>query len=139
MYLSYDDYRNYGGTLDETTFTDYIFEVEAKINWYTFNRLEKIEYDVLDDKVKRCAYLLVQKLESLQAYQPGAVGSEGSASAQVASQSNDGVSISYNVLSAADAINLATDEIKRTINICLQGVTNELGQKVLYRGLYPNE
>lgn len=141
MYLSYNEYIEYGGTLDETTFNDYCFEAEAQINWYTFNRLEKMAPENINEKVKRCVYLLIQKIEAVQAYQQpiGANGEANAINAGIASQSNDGVSISYNVLSASDAVNLAKDEIKRTINIYLQGVTNELGQKVLYRGLYPNE
>ena len=140
MYLTYDDYRVYGGTLDETTFTEYEFEAAAQINWYTFNRLEKVDYAQLDDKVKQCAYILIQKIQAIQAFQQGSnQGNSTVQNAGIASQSNDGVSISYNVLSAAESVELAKDEIKRLVNIYLQNVTNELGQKVLYRGLYPNE
>ena len=31
MYLTYEEYQNMGGTLDEATFDDYAFEAEAKI------------------------------------------------------------------------------------------------------------
>lgn len=140
MYLTYDDYRVYGGTLDETTFKQYEFEASAQINWYTFNRLEKVDYAKLDDKVKYCVYILIQKIQAVQAFQQS--GNQGDSTVQnagIASQSNDGVSISYNVLSASEAVEYAKDEVKRLVNIYLQGVTNELGQKVLYRGLYPNE
>ena len=41
MYLSYADYQNMGGTLEETTFNEYEFTAECIVNWYTINRLLK--------------------------------------------------------------------------------------------------
>ena len=65
---------------------------------------------------------------------------DGSGSAQsIASQSNDGVSVSYNVLGASDAYKLCGSEIDGLIKRSLQYVTNELGRRLLYRGLYPGE
>ena len=40
MYITYEQYKNYGGTLDEATFNEYEFEARSWVNWYTFNRLE---------------------------------------------------------------------------------------------------
>ena len=141
MYLSYDDYREYGGTLDRTTFTDYSFEAAAQIDWYTYNRLQNEDYDKIDERVKRCMYYIISKIELIQRFQSSTGGGSSSTgvTAGIASQSNDGVSISYNILSAADTVDSARDEIKRMINIQLQGVKNSLGRRVLYRGVYPDE
>ena len=57
----------------------------------------------------------------------------------ISSQSNDGVSVSYNVLSASEAYKLCEDEVGNTVKRYLNDVTNELGRKLLYRGLYPGE
>ena len=62
----------------------------------------------------------------------------------IQSQSNDGVSISYNVLSASELFNaLATktkgSEVDQIIQRYLQGIKNSLGRKLLYRGFYPGE
>lgn len=154
MYLTYEDYQSYGGTLDETTFNDYEFEAETWIDWYTFRRLQNEE--TYTDRVKRCVYQLI-KLAKLKA-DALALGSqtiqtrdaEGNitgtiqTTSAVASQSNDGVSISYNVVSASDAYHaLQTTEsgnlIEDTVKKYLQGVKNSLGRLVLYRGVYPNE
>ena len=139
MYLEYQEYQEYGGTLDELTFNDYEFQARAKVDWYSFNRLQnETSYP---ESVKRCMYVLIGLISSLnQAGSAGPSADGGSAvQAGIASQSNDGVSVSYNVLSAQQAIENAEKQIQNTIISFLQGVTNSLGQKVLYRGVYPNE
>ena len=138
MYLTYEEYQNMGGTLDETAFDDLEFEAETSINWYTFNRLQNdTEYP---EALKRCVYALI-KLTALKANAAavGDTGDESQSTGAIASQSNDGVSVSYNVLSASEAYKLAEDEGGNTVKKYLNGVTNELGRKLLYRGLYPGE
>lgn len=146
MYLTYAEYQTYGGTLDETTFEDFEFEAQSIINWYTFDRLKNdTEYP---EAVKRCMYKLINmaklKADAMQLGMNVMTSTENGASPAIQSQSNDGVSISYNVLSASelfDALSVkeAGSEIDTLIQKYLQGVRNSLGQKVLYRGLYPNE
>lgn len=138
MYLTYEEYQNMGGTLTETAFNDFEFQARAQVDWYTFNRLQN--EDTYGEAVKRCIYHLISVLQSkASASLPGSDSNDGTVVAGVASQSNDGVSISYNVLSASEAVKVAKEEIKETIEMYLQGVMNSLGQKVLYRGVYPNE
>lgn len=139
MYLTFAEYQEMGGGLDETTFNDYEFQARAQVDWYTFNRLQKESTQC--EAVKRCMYHLIKLIDlQMQALTvDGSGSSTSSGGAGVASQSNDGVSISYNTLSAKDAVDMVGPEIKKTINSDLQGVMNELGQKVLYRGLYPGE
>lgn len=60
-------------------------------------------------------------------------------SATISSQSNDGVSISYNVMSARDAVEQLKEQISSTIRRYLEYVKNSKGRKVLYRGVYPGE
>jgi len=62
----------------------------------------------------------------------------------IASQSNDGVSISYNMINATKLFEslsprLKGGEIDNLVKTYLQSVVNSLGQRVLYRGLYENE
>lgn len=138
MYLTYLEYQDMGGTLDETTFNDFEFQARAQIDWYTFNRLQK-ETD-LPEAVKRCMYHLIDLLFlAASATATPEMSPSNGVAAGVASQSNDGVSISYNVLSASEALKTAKEEIQSTIDMYLQGVMNSLGQKILYRGVYPNE
>lgn len=139
MYLLYDEYVNMGGTMDETLFNEFELEAETQVDWYTFNRLQnETEFP---ERLKRCMYALIKLLYKVQ--QASMLGDDGSGDSDinvaVASQSNDGVSISYNVVSAKDAVELSKTEIQATIEHYLQGVMNSLGRKVLYRGLYPGE
>ena len=140
MYLTYDEFTEFGGTLDEATFNLLEFQAESEIDWYTFNRLQnEVE---LPDKVKQCMYFLIEMIYTKQAatsipLQNGTTTS--GASASIASQSNDGVSISYNVVSASEIVEKYQDEIKSCIQKYLQGVKNSLGRKILYRGIYPGE
>lgn len=149
MYLTYEQYINYGGTLDRAAFTDYEWEAETIINWFTFDRLKNDE--TFSEEVKRCAYKLIQLAQAkaeamaLGAGNGGSDSTSGSvSSATIASQSNDGVSITYNTVSATETFralssNAVGNIMEDTVQKYLQGVTNSLGRKVLYRGIYPNE
>lgn len=140
MYLTYSDYQSFGGTLDETTFNDLEFEASSVVDWYTFNRLQKEENP--PEALKRCMYKLIQYIEAGQQVSGIAGNTDESASAAgaaIASQSNDGVSISYNILSAKDVVENGKAQMEQIVKQYLSAVTNSLGQKVLYRGVYPNE
>lgn len=139
MYLSYEEYQNMGGALDETTFNDYRFEAETKIDWYTFNRLQKDE--VIPEAVKRCVFRLIKLIQDMNqaSIMDGATSSDSGISAGISSQSNDGVSISYNTISARDMLEYSKTGIDMTIKQYLYGITNAAGKKLLYRGLYPDE
>ena len=153
MYLSYEEYQNMGGTLDETAFNDFEFEAECIVNWYTFDRLKnETEYPV---ELQRCMYALIKmaKLKSdsmnLGQQTTQTTDSQGNVTtvtvnAAIASQSNDGVSVSYNTVQASAVFEKLSPRVKggeidNTIKMYLWNVTNSLGQKVLYRGLYSNE
>jgi len=140
MYLTYDQYEEYGGTLDETTFNQLEFEARAVIDWWTFNRLHReTEYS---EAVTRCMYKLISLIaEKQQAMIVDATPSESNTSvrAGIASESNDGVSTTYNTLSAKEAVDAMGTELQTTVRMYLTGIYNSLGQNLLYRGLYPNE
>lgn len=137
MYLTYEEYLNMGGTLDEAAFDNYLIDAEMLIDWYTFNRLEN--ETVIPEKVKKCVYKLISLADmKSKAFVLGReVNGDGNAS--VASQSNDGVSISYNTISASQAFDLLKSESENIIKQYLNGVVNSLGRKLLYRGIYPDE
>ena len=134
MYLTYDEYKSMGGTLEETAFVDHEREAEMTIDWETFNRLH--EEEEIPQAVKTCMYMLmklVQKKSELM------YANAENGEAQITSQSNDGVSISYNVLSAADVFAQNKVEISDTIKRCLFDVKNSKGHRLTYRGVYPDE
>lgn len=140
-YLTYAEYQSVGGTLSETEFNYYAYEAESYIDWYTFNRLHN--NTEIPDAVKRCEVYLIrfiqERLSALGISFDDDSGSSSDPLKSIMSQSNDGVSVSFNALSARDATSALSAEIGQTIQRYLVGVTNELGRKLLYRGLYPGE
>lgn len=136
-YLSYNEYVDMGGTLDETAFSELAFEAQSQIDWWTFNRLQNEAEQC--EAVKKCMYRLIKLIDAQQ--KTTGIGGDGSGgvTGTIASQSNDGVSISYNVLSASEASQTIKEQLEGVIQRYLQGVKNSLGQKVLYRGLYKGE
>lgn len=138
MYLTYTEYTDMGGTLEETAFEQFEFEARSVIDYWTFNRLQnETEYP---EAVKRCMFALINLIKAKQdAMVTTAVAEDGSVQAGISSESNDGVSTSYNTLSAKDAVTTMQSEIELTVKRYLSAVKNSLGHKVLYRGVYPNE
>lgn len=142
-YLTYDEYSKMGGTLDETLFDTLLLDAQGYIDWYTFNRLWKEEWRTEDvmERVKICVYQLIslvavkQNLITPQGTNAGGIN----VNAQVSTQSNDGVSTTYAVLSGELLFSHAKKEIEDTVNRYLNGIVNSVGRKLLYRGLYPGE
>lgn len=148
MYLSYEEYTQYGGTLDETAFTDYEFDAESTINWYTFNRLKRVEWasSLNTEELKRCMYQLIRLRQIEDELLLGSIGNNGSESnssvaAGITQESNDGVSVSYNTLNSKDVLTYASGSATKEdiINKYLNSIVNDLGRKLLYRGIYPGE
>lgn len=141
MYLTYDEYTEMGGTLDEATFKDLEFEARSYVDWYTFSRLQK--ENTIPLQVKECMYYLIRlitnKMNVLNTLPTTDSETSTTGSSDILSQSNDGVSITYNKLSSKEMLSSIKDEIADSINRYLQGVTDSLGRKLLYRGLYPGE
>lgn len=138
MYLTYAEYQTMGGTLDETTFNNFEFEAEALVNWYTFNRLKNDT--TFPTELKRLMkYLIDQASTKAGLMNSSTASGESGEGKAITSQSNDGVSISYNVLSAKDLMEGIKSDSAEAVNRYLQGVTNEAGRQLLYRGLYKGE
>lgn len=148
MYLTYEEYQNYGGQLDETSFNDLEFDAESTINWYTFNRLQKEQWSfVLETpELKRCMYQLIrikQMEDALLAASAGGIGwgVGWQKEAGITKESNDGVTTEYNVLSSGELLAYANGSKSKEalIDRYLGSIVNDLGRKLLYRGLYPGE
>ena len=148
MYLSYDEYKEYGGTLDEATFRDLEFDAETEINWYTFNRLKRDEWkSILEtNELKRCVYQLIRLKQMETELLASSAGGAGwgigwTKEAGITQESNDGVTTKYNTVSAGDLMAYFNGGKTKVdlINKYLNGVLNELGRSILYRGVYPGE
>lgn len=62
QYLTYEDYKALGGTLDLTPFNLLEFEARKKIDSRTQNRLKNIEK--IPQEVKLCIYNLISTIET---------------------------------------------------------------------------
>ena len=148
MYLSYDEYTEYGGTLEETAFNDLEFDAESTINWYTFNRLKRPEWaSVLEsEELKRCMYQLIRikqiENEMLASSSGGAGWGVGwTKEAGITQETNDGVSVSYNTLSSGEIMAYLNGSKTKDdlVKQYLGSIVNDLGRNILYRGIYPGE
>ncbi len=148
MYLSFSEYQEYGGTLEESAFQDLEFDAESTINWYTFNRLKRPEWQsVLEtDELKRCMYQLIRlkqmENELLASSSGGAGWGVGwTKEAGITQETNDGVSTSYNTMSSGELMNYfnGTKTKSDLIDKYLGSIVNDLGRSILYRGIYKGE
>ena len=60
MYLTYAEYKEYGGTVTESAFNSLIYEAQVKVDYYTFNRL--VNDTVISEKIKRCMTKIIELL-----------------------------------------------------------------------------
>ena len=159
MYLTYEQYQNMGGTLDETAFNNFEYEAETIVNWYTFSRLKDEAEEDYPAELSRCMYRLLELIKlradalalGAQTITTTTSDSGGNpvtvttvTSPYISGQSNDGVSIKYNAIDVADLFgNFASEKrgnlFEETVFRYLQNVRNSKGKRLTYRGLYPDE
>ena len=120
QYLTYEDYKSLGGTLDEMPFN--ILELKARqiINERTQNRLKNVED--IPVEVKVCVYHLVNIASSYQSKV---------SDVSVASESTDGYSISYK--SGTDLTEEQKKQYDDVMETDLYGVIVN-GEAILYLG-----
>ena len=140
MYLDYPEYQNMGGTLDSTTFDNYEYKAGTILNLYTYNRLKDEAPEDISENVKRCMYELIRLVQAKDGVLPNIDGNGRLANiGNVASQSNDGVSVSYATpmtLSASEIASSFKNEIKETVSMYLNDEYNSKGERLLYKGVY---
>lgn len=62
QYLTYEDYKALGGTLDLSPFNLLEFESRRKIDLNTQNRLVGLDYDLIPQEVKLCMFKILDKV-----------------------------------------------------------------------------
>lgn len=124
QYLTYMEYQELGGTLDETPFNILELEAQKNIDKYTFGRLKNLESQI--DEVKVCEYQLINLLDTYNSYT--------NQNKSISSENTDGYSISYS--QATENVSKAKiNEIKGIINTYLAECKLENGTPYLYRGV----
>ncbi len=95
MYLSPEDYMKYGGQLDKNQFDRIRFRAEKEIDKHTQARLKDVKYDDITEDVKCCMYELMDYIDN---------NLSGGDIRAVQSESNDGVSTTFETKSAHNAM-----------------------------------
>lgn len=137
MYLTYDEYTGYGGTLDDATFSNLAFGAERTIDYATFNRLR--EESVIPEEVKRLMFVLINNAHKQEEALNLGSSQNGTSGKYITSQSNDGVSVTYNGMATLDLYTLCEKENSQLIQKYLAGVKDSKNRLLLYRGLYRGE
>jgi hypothetical protein len=122
-YLTYQEYKELGGTLDIMPFNLLEFEARTNVDKYTFGRLKNLTEQV--QEVKMCIYKLIGILASYQEYE--------NQNKSISSESTDGYSISYTQASE-NASKSKINEIRDIIQTYLSDCKLPNGTPYLYRG-----
>lgn len=122
QYLTYQEFKALGGTLDEMPFNLLEYNARMKINERTFGRL--VDKGQEYQEVKLCIYNMITTLNSYSSYD--------TQNKAISSESTDGYSISYGTpqKSTTEAKNSELEDIMNSYlaNIMIDNVP------VLYRG-----
>ena len=128
MYLTYEEYQEYGGALPEGPYRLLEFQARKRIDYLTADRVKAMEEaGQVPEAVKMCMFALVE------------LNSKAGATAQMTNPvvtgfTTDGYSEQYkNVLSVTEA----NDEMDRLILEMLAGEVDLNGVPLLYRGVWP--
>ena len=124
QYLTYDEYKGLGGTLDLMPFNLLELEARKQLDKYTFGRLVNLETQ--KEEVKMCIYKLVSLLKSYS--------DDLERNRAISSENIDGYSVSYSNTSI-EQINGKNDEIKDIIQNWLNNCNLDDGTPYLYRGV----
>ena len=130
QYLTYEEYKALGGTLDLTPFNLLEFEARRKIDIRTQNRLKNVNRENIPQEVKLCINSLIHSI-----YNYASSIDSATENGNIASENTDGYSVTY-VKSASikDIINSKSVEIDDIIDNYLIGVIFN-GQHLVYLGV----
>ncbi len=122
QYLTYKEYCDLGGSLDETNFNLLEYDAQKTIDERTLNRLTELQY--LPNEVKFCIFRMLNIEKSYQVFEDK--------DKTIASESIDGYSVSYRQADKS-IIEAKNDELEREIKKYLSSVVVN-GTPILYRG-----
>ena len=124
QYLTYEEYKGLGGTLDLMPFNLLELEARKEIDKYTFGRLTNLENQV--QEVKLCIFDLITLLKSYNA--------DLTRNKAVSSESIDGYSVSYQT-TTKDQIDGKESNLSGVIGTWLSNCKLDDGTPYLYRGV----
>lgn len=124
QYLTYHDYQELGGTLEETPFNILELEAQKNVDKYTFGRLKKLDTQI--NEVKICIYKLIENINSYSTYE--------NQNKAISSENTDGYSVTYGQV-AENVSKAKINEIKSIIKTYLAECYLEDGTPYLYAGV----
>ena len=128
QYLTYEEYRALGGTLEITPFNLLEFEARRQIDSRTLNRLKNGVN--IPQEVKLCDYALINSINEF-ATSTSNVANNGN----IASENTDGYSVNYiTAEKISDIVNSKQVEINNIIETYLMFVTYN-GEHLMYIGV----
>ena len=129
QYLTYEDYRLLGGTLDLTPFNILEFEARRIIDTRTQNRLKDLEYSEIPQEVKLCMLSMINNITNYKTTLTNASNNN------ISSENIDGYNVSYlNATSISDIIKSKKYEFEDIMNNYLIGVVVN-GEHIMYLGV----
>lgn len=123
QYLTYAEYKELGGSLDQMPFQILEFEAKKEIDKNTFGRIKEIKNQ--KQEVKLCVFELIKTLNSYKVKE--------NENKSVSSESIDGYSISYNNQLESN-LKAQGIEVNKIIKTYLSDCKLEDGTPYLYRG-----
>lgn len=128
QYLTWEDYKALGGTLDLMPFNLLEFECRKKIDERTLNRLKDIDREDIPEEVRLCMFRLTDLVNSY-------ASKSSSENKNITSENTDGYSVTYATGSQIQEIMKAkNNEIEDIIETDLFGVIVN-SEHLLYLGV----
>lgn len=85
QYLTYEEYIELGGTLEETPFNILELEAQKNVDKYTLGRLQNLEQQI--NEVKVCIFKLISLIDTYNSYE--------NQNKSISSENIDGYSVTY--------------------------------------------
>ena len=125
QYLTYDEYKALGGSLDQTPFNLLEYEARRIIDNRTLQRLKGIE--IIPQEVKMCIFSLINTINSY--------ANQGQTSKNISSESVGSYSVSYTTgTQIQETINSKNAELTDIVLTYLTGVIVN-GEHLVYLGV----
>ena len=130
QYLTYEEFRGLGGTLDLMPFNLLEFESRRKIDIRTQNRLKNVKSVDIPQEVKLCEYNLINSINNYINATKNIVSN-----GNVASESIDGYSVGYITANqVSDVVKSKSAELDDIIrNYLIEVIYN--GEHIMYCGV----
>lgn len=132
-YLTYEEYKALGGTLDLMPFNLLEFETRRKIDIRTQNRLKNVDSKDIPQEVKLCEYAMIKVIRKFINQEEN----ENKNSQNIASENIDGYSVTYNNLTldrVQEIVKSKDVEIESVMDTYLTGVKYN-GKNIAYYGV----